>query len=657
MTSKTTSKTSYTKITAKIISITLLLTLVSAFLYGEYMKRDAIVKLAHVDAKKTSMLVFESLYSAMQKGWNRDDIHEVIGRLNAIDKNMKVNVYRSEIVAALFGDIKADKQKRENDSNVLKAIMGEEQLKISSTNSIEYFYPVVAKQKCLKCHTNAKIGNVLGVIDISYPVEDLKVSLSEIINFFIIFIVVFSIVIFIAIFVELNTYLIKPIKNFANTIKNITSSQNMTERVSVDDNIEELDSIKGVFNRMLDSIEHQFYTDSLTGLENRRRLTETLEKRVSSFLMIINIDSFQEINDLYGDEAGDVVLKEFAKFLKENLPAEGNLYRLHSDEFADLCQSSKDVSEFKIIASLLAEKISQKRFKIDDKSEVSLTATIGVSYGYEMLLANADTALKLAKKTKKDFLIYDDSMAMAKEYEKNLEWTKRLKSAIEEDKITPLYQPIIDTKTKKIVKYESLMRMVAADGSFIAPIHFLELAKKNKLYHQLTKIMIEKTFERFKNLPYSVSINLSVDDIVNKDIYKFIINQLKNSPISQNIVFEIIESEGIENFDQVLEFINTVKTYGAKISIDDFGTGYSNFEYLMKLKVDYIKIDGSMIKNIDINRDSQMITQTIVQFAQKMGIKTVAEFVHSKNVFDKIEELGVDYTQGYYFGAPSEHIE
>jgi len=198
--------------------------------------------------------------------------------------------------------------------------------------------------------------------------------------------------------------------------------------------------------------------------------------------------------------------------------------------------------------------------------------------------------------------------------------------------------------------------MIDVDDTLIAPIHFLELAKKNKLYHQLTKIMIEKTFEKFKHLPYSVSINLSVDDIVNKDIYKFIMDKLKNSPISKNIVFEIIESEGIENFDQVLEFINSVKSYGAKISIDDFGTGYSNFEYLMKLKVDYIKIDGSMIKNIDTDKNSQMITQTIVEFAKRMNIKTVAEFVHSKDVFDKIVELGVDYTQGYYFGAPAQDI-
>lgn len=650
-------KTSYAKITAKIIFITMLVTLIGGFLYGEYMKKDAITNLAHVDAKKTSKLIFEALYSAMQRGWNREDINEVINRLNKVDKNMRVDVYRSELVANLFGEIEIDKQKREKNENIKSAMLGTELLNISDTNFIEYFYPVVANDNCLKCHTNAKVGDVLGIIDVSYPVEDLKVSLSELINFFMIFLIIFSFVIFIAIFLELNKYLINPIKNFSNVIKNITSSHDMSKRVLVDDNIEELDSIKDIFNSMLDSIENQFYNDTLTGLQNRRRLTEKLEKRENAFLIIINIDAFQEINDLYGEEAGDIILKDFALFLQENMLNGATLYRLHSDEFAHLCDAPKDIDEFKMLASLISQKISHKRFKIDDKTEVSLTATMGIAFGSELLLANADTALKLAKKSKKDFLVYDSSMAMAKEYEKNLDWTKRLKTAIENDKIVPVYQPIIDTQTKKIVKYESLMRMVGEDGSFIAPIHFLELAKKNKLYHQLTKIMIEKTFERFEHLPYSVSINLSVDDIVNKDIYKFIIEKLKNSSISKNIVFEIIESEGIENFDQVLEFINSVKRYGAKISIDDFGTGYSNFEYLMKLKVDYIKIDGSMIKNIDTDKNSQMITQTIVEFSKKMNIKTVAEFVHSKDVFEKVSQMGVDYMQGYYFGAPTEDIK
>jgi diguanylate cyclase (GGDEF)-like protein len=439
-------------------------------------------------------------------------------------------------------------------------------------------------------------------------------------------------------------------------IKNITASQDIRKRIEVYENIEEIDSIKDVFNSMLDSIEHQFYFDSLTGLENRRRLTEKLEEKKNVFLMIINIDAFQEINDLYGDPAGDSILKEFAHFLKEIMPEKEGLYRLHSDEFAHICTRGMDMDEFKIFVSFLSEKITQKSFKIDEKSEVSLSATMGISYGSEMLLVNADVALKLAKKTKKNYVIYDSSMAMTKEYEKNFDWTKRLKKAIEEDKIVPVFQPIVDTKTEKIVKYEALMRMMDDHGLYIAPIHFLELAKKNKLYHQLTKIMIEKTFKKFEDLPYFVSINISVEDILNKEIYTYILKKLDDSGIGHKIVFEIIESEGIENFDKVFEFIVNVKRYGAKISIDDFGTGYSNFEYLMKLKVDYIKIDGSMIKNIDSDKNSQMITKSIVSFAKNMNIKTVAEFVHSKNVFEKVKELDVDYSQGYYFGEPTDTI-
>ena len=649
-------KTSYTKIAAKIIFITMFLTLIAAYFYGEYMKRDAISNLAHVDAKKTSMLVFEALYSAMQRGWNKDDLEEIITRLNGVDEHMKVNVYRSERVAELFGEIEKDKLARESDHDIAKAISGEEVLNISNSEVIEYYYPVVAKNNCLKCHTNAKAGDVLGVIDVSYPIDDLKISLTEMINFFIIFIVIFSFVVFIAIFIELNQYLIKPIKNFSNVIKNITASQDMKKRVEVNDNIEEIDSIKNVFNTMLDSIEHQFYYDTLTGLENRRKLTEKLEENKSVFLMIINIDAFQEINDLYGDHVGDSVLIDFALYLKEIIPVKEGIYRLHSDEFAHLCTNGMDINEFKIFVAYISEKIENKSFKIDDKSEVSLSATIGVSHGSEQLLMNADIALKLAKKSKKNFLIYDETMAMAKEYEKNFDWTKRLKKAIEEDKIVPVFQPIVDTKTEKTVKYEALMRMIDDKGEYIAPVHFLELAKKNKLYHQLTKIIIDKTFKRFENLPYLVSINLSVEDILNKEIHHFILRKLEEFSIGKKIVFEIIESEGIENFDQVLEFIESVKKYGVKISIDDFGTGYSNFEYLMKLKVDYIKIDGSMIKNIDNDPNSQMITKSIVNFAKSMNIQTVAEFVHSKNVCEKVKELEVDFSQGYYFGEPSESI-
>jgi len=243
-------------------------------------------------------------------------------------------------------------------------------------------------------------------------------------------------------------------------------------------------------------------------------------------------------------------------------------------------------------------------------------------------------------------------MNIEHEYAQNLKWSKKIKDAIENDRIEPLFQPIVDTKTSKIVKYEALIRMIDEDGEYITPIHFLELAKKNKLYPKLTKIVLEKTFNIFKDIDAQVSINLSVQDILNEDVYSTIIQKLQEYKLGNKIVFELIESEGIENFEEIIEFISEVKKTGAKISIDDFGTGYSNFEYIMKLKVDYIKIDASMIKDIDKNINSKMVTGTIIDFAKKMDIQTIAEFVHSQSVFEVVKEMEIDFAQGYYFGKP-----
>jgi EAL domain-containing protein (putative c-di-GMP-specific phosphodiesterase class I) len=140
---------------------------------------------------------------------------------------------------------------------------------------------------------------------------------------------------------------------------------------------------------------------------------------------------------------------------------------------------------------------------------------------------------------------------------------------------------------------------------------------------------------------------------MNDEIVNFIIHEFKQEKFAHKISFEILESEGIENFVQIEHFIKQVKEYGATISIDDFGTGYSNFEYLMKLNFDYLKIDASMIKNIDKDKKSQLVTKTIVEFSRKMGVKTIAEFVSSKAIYTKVQELGIDYAQGYYLGEPT----
>ena len=587
----------------------------------------------------------------MERGWTRTDLEKIISRLNSVDKNMSVHVYRGEEVAKQFGDILKDSNARKTDVFIQSAFLNNDILNVIDDSTIEYYYPIVAKQECLKCHTQAQEGDVLGVINIVYPIDDLKISLSSIINFFILFIILFSIVIFIALFLEFDRHLVKPIKKFITNIDYISNHKDITKRVGIDNKITEIDSMQNVFNTMLDSLEYQFYHDELTTLPNRKKLIETLSLEDDAILMILNIDKFQHINDLYGDKIGNDIIKNTALIIKENVSKDAILFKLHADEYALYLPTAGVYEEIKTLALHLANCIENHTFTINE-NEIYVNATIGVAYGTSYLLNYADMALKLAKKKRKKYLIYESSMNIEHDYEQNLKWSKKIKDAIENNRIEPLFQPIVDTKTSKIVKYEALMRMIDENGEYLSPIHFLELAKKNKLYPKLTKIIIEKTFEIFKNIDAQVSINLSVYDVLNEDVYATIIEKLYEYKLGDRIVFELIESDGIENYKEVIEFINEVKKTGAKISIDDFGTGYSNFEYIMKLKVDYIKIDASMIKDIDKNINSQMVTETIIDFARKMNIQTIAEFVHSQSVFEVVKNMGIDFAQGYYFGKP-----
>lgn len=148
-----------------------------------------------------------------------------------------------------------------------------------------------------------------------------------------------------------------------------------------------------------------------------------------------------------------------------------------------------------------------------------------------------------------------------------------------------------------------------------------------------------------------------MEDIINSEMFNFILKKLKFSSASNRVIFEIVESEAIKNFDKISRFINEIKRYGAKIAIDDFGDGYSNFAYLMKMNVDFLKIDGSLIQDIDTDKNSFLVVETIVDFANKLGIKTIAEFVHSSTVMDKVKTMGIDFSQGYHIDKPSVSVE
>lgn len=396
--------------------------------------------------------------------------------------------------------------------------------------------------------------------------------------------------------------------------------------------------------------------DELTGLGNRYKLIKDIEDSKKPALAIFNIDRFSEINDFFGNIIGDKLLKDFGKklLLAKNCDY-CNVYRLQSDEYVVFYKDIDPKAFLEKVNSI--DKIMEKeKFYIDKVDYITLNFTIGLSYEKkERLLNTANMAIKIAKQQNKEILVYKDEISLDKEYENNIKWSKSIKEAIEENNVLAVYQPIINNKTMKPEKYEALVR-IKKDKKLISPYFFLDISKKTKFNNQITIIMIKKTIEKFKNLDFDFSINLTIEDILNNDIKNFIYQNLSNLNIGNKIVFEIVESESIENFSMVSKFIERVKSYGCKIAIDDFSTGYSNFEYLIKLKVDFIKIDGSIIKNIDKDPLSEVVCKNIVNFAKDLGIKTIAEFVEDDSILKKVKELKIDYSQGYFFNPPLENI-
>jgi len=234
-----------------------------------------------------------------------------------------------------------------------------------------------------------------------------------------------------------------------------------------------------------------------------------------------------------------------------------------------------------------------------------------------------------------------------------------VKYAIENEKILLYYQPIFNNKTLEIEKYEVLFRIEDENGNIVSPGDILSVIKETKYYRYLTEKIITKaleTLEKYKDVRFS--INISYEDIADDYIKnRVILNKCSNKNLKNRLVFEILESESIKDFKNVREFVENIRKCDIKFAIDDFGSGYSNFLYLAELKPDYLKIDGSLIRDIHKKEELRKIVETINCFAHSQGIKTIAEFVHSDEVFNIVKEIGIDYSQGFYLGKPSPEVK
>ena len=228
-----------------------------------------------------------------------------------------------------------------------------------------------------------------------------------------------------------------------------------------------------------------------------------------------------------------------------------------------------------------------------------------------------------------------------------------VKIALDNYKIVSYFQPIINNKTKEVEKYESLVRLVDENGNVLSPYSFLDISKKGSYYNKITHRVLENSFKILEYISTKISINLSSLDIEKEETRVKLYSLLEEyKEDASRIVFELLEDEDVKDFAVIKSFIKRVKKLGVMIAIDDFGAGYSNFERLLEFEPDILKIDGSLVKNIVNDTYSRNIVETIVSFAKKQNIITIAEFVENEEIFNILNEMGVDYSQGYYFGEP-----
>jgi diguanylate cyclase (GGDEF)-like protein len=463
---------------------------------------------------------------------------------------------------------------------------------------------------------------------------------------------------------NVNGYCLKPINmdDLLDAISKVTSKILLQKKVEdYEYNLEK----KVAFQAKL--LEDKYSVDTLTELLTRERLLKDLllkDENKAHVLILINIDEFRTYNELYGINVGNEILQKFAKnLILYNQNKDYKLYRVAGDEFVlykqvifvGIEEYEKDLKQlYKYIQSHLIT------IKSLDK-DLELDITTGISFSSINPLDKANMALHKAKKEGRNFTSYHHDLDREKELKENLYWKDEIKKAVKEKRVIPFYQPIVN-RVQEIVKYEALVRIkqVSNDGDikYVTPEKFLKLSEKTKQYILLTSTVIEEALYTMSEKNINISINITYQDIKNESIYqslkksikKYNIAQQTKFDISNNVIFELLENESIECFESFKTFIEDFKELGVQIIIDDFGTGFSNFGQIVGLSPHYIKIDGFLIESVNTDKKSLVLIRAIIKFAKELGIKTIASFVSSQDIFKTIHDLGVDEFQGSYFG-------
>jgi PAS domain S-box-containing protein len=399
--------------------------------------------------------------------------------------------------------------------------------------------------------------------------------------------------------------------------------------------------------------------DITTIMNPAKQLNDAIKNATNPILIYIKLDKFDMIDEFYDNDTVEMIQNKAYEHLQNRLSEVyefDKLYHLSNGEYAFIIDKDKylqDENQFITKLKHYQEVVKEDKISLEN-TQYDIAVLVSVAYEKEKILESVKLGMKKLLKTKQDFIIANNLAIIEQNKAKdNMKTISMIKTAIEQSKIVSYFQPIIDNNTKQIVKYESLVRLINSEEKVLSPYFFLDVAKKSNQYTQITNIVLEHSFTMLKNCQYDISINLSALDIEQKTTRNWVLSLLEDhKDLASKIVFELLEDEGVKDLSVVKQFISEVKAYGVKIAIDDFGAGYSNYERLLEYQPDILKIDGCLIRDIDTNSYSYSVVKSIVTFAQEQKLQTIAEFIENETIYNIVKELGVDFSQGYYFGKP-----
>lgn len=425
-------------------------------------------------------------------------------------------------------------------------------------------------------------------------------------------------------------------------------------------------------------LKHQASHDTLTGLLNRREfdrrllncLTGAQEANIRHSLIFIDLDQFKNVNDSCGHQAGDQLLRQLSSLMSPLVRGRDTLARVGGDEFAILLEACPKNAALNVANDLLST-IQKFRFTCDNKT-FNIGASMGIAHfssgpqSKQDPLNVADAACYKAKEEGRNCIVEMDIsnvQHLPEIPQHHIQWVNKLKTALNNDQFHLFQQKIVPTNpsTDDLLHYEVLLRMKADDGHFISPGAFLPPAERYGLIQQIDQWVIKNTLAWLHDHPRVLSktklcsINLSGVSLSDENLSNYVTRYLKQYAIDcRKICFEITESSAIQNLELAFEFIHNMHELGCSFSLDDFGTGMSSFSYLKQLPVNHLKIDGSFIRHLDTDPIDLAMTKSINEIGHVMDMSTIAEFVESEEIFQRLKQLGVDYVQGYHIAKPAQ---